>query len=271
MPGDELRFLVRGQQRRCSQSPCRCSRRPSTAAGEIWLACIRAALRRLARSTRMHRSTRSGRWPVNASPGGRQPSRLVVGVAGDAGVAEDQQPDGPVAGGQPGDVRGELTLRRAGEAAIGVPQQDDGRDSEGAAGLPQLPGLCPAEAGAGLVQVRGLAVGIAQQVSGGRPGGEQAFGPGGRAAVVGRCPRPGRILSRVSGGCDRQRPRVFRAPAQPSPRAQSPGVPPDGWSLWRPAEHPAGMRRCHGWFYTPVGIRVVPGELGGGVPWRRWS
>jgi len=52
-------------QRRCSQSPCSCSRRHSTAVGEIWVACMRAALRCLARSTRMHRSTSLGDRPAN--------------------------------------------------------------------------------------------------------------------------------------------------------------------------------------------------------------
>jgi len=46
----------RSSQRKCSQSPCSCSRRHSTAAGEIWLACMSAAVRCAARSTRTHRS-----------------------------------------------------------------------------------------------------------------------------------------------------------------------------------------------------------------------
>ena len=58
------------------------------------------------------------------------PPELVVGVAGDAGVVEDQQPAGSVAGGKPGDVRGQLTLRRAGEAAVGVAGQGDGHGPE---------------------------------------------------------------------------------------------------------------------------------------------
>ena len=60
----------------------------------------------------------------------------VIGMAGDAGVVEDQQPTGVIPGSQPGDVCGQFGGRHRGQAAVGIVKQRDGRDTQGRPGLP---------------------------------------------------------------------------------------------------------------------------------------
>ena len=178
-------------QRRCSMSPCSSSRRQSGAAGETWLACSSAAWRCRVRLTRMAKSSRPGAWQANGWPvsasrrsaipaesaqrqhghaqrangaDGRLGGGPVVGMAGDAGVVEDQQPAGVIPGGQPGDMRGQLGRRHFGETAVGIVQQRDGGDAECRPGLPQFPGPLPGQVGAGLVQRGRLAAGVAQNM-----------------------------------------------------------------------------------------------------------
>ena len=77
-----------------------------------------------------------GQAQRSGGPDGRGCGGPVVGMAGDAGVVEDQQPAGVIPGGQPGDVRGQFGRRYLGETAVGMIQQRDGGDAEYRPGLP---------------------------------------------------------------------------------------------------------------------------------------
>ena len=59
-------------------------------------------------------------------PAGRQDrrrrGRLVIGMAGDAGVVEHEQARGPGAGGHPGDVAGQILAGDRGQPAVRVIQ-----------------------------------------------------------------------------------------------------------------------------------------------------
>ena len=90
--------------------------------------------------------------------------RLVVRVAGDPGVIEDQHAIGMNSGRHPSGVSGQLARRDGPESAVRVIQQHYCGYAEFAAGLPQF--LLPdaAQIGAVLVQGGRLAAGVAKDV-----------------------------------------------------------------------------------------------------------
>jgi len=83
-----------------------------------------------------HRQPSSRRRPQGSAGG-----CLVVRMAGDAGVVEDEHPVRPVSAGQPDDVVCQYVRRDRAEVAAGVVPQRDGRCAELGACLPQF--LCP--------------------------------------------------------------------------------------------------------------------------------
>jgi Family of unknown function (DUF6328) len=78
-----------------------------------------------------------GQAERSGGPDGRGCGGPVVGMTGDAGVVEDEQPAGAV----PGGVRGQFGARHRGQVAIGIVKQGHGRDTQGRPGLPEFP--CP--------------------------------------------------------------------------------------------------------------------------------